>query len=394
MQALVQEMGGELPLHRLRTTPSRIRLRLSPSALSESPFDDDGSSSSSAAETASDASSVHTPRDSVAEYPVLYRTSNSDDALIRAENGLMAPPDVVSSPIRSQSEDDASARQYDAALQEYTVLHTRNVRLRNLLTRVEVAERNTDNDRAVQLEILEVKSKRRAWSVRSLLGRACADHAGFATPLRSSPLARCAAITPETIANGTWAHGSTHRRMAAGCDDTESALLFSPSYEPVLTRGLIPFPAIDDDGDDFCSTGPQDTLPLFAHPSEVETESEGDEYIEHHAPAHVWEGASTTASCSAVDLPGMLSNPDEVDNACFGAMSSPMPPTMMKHAQSPVSVPVDVFSDAYAYEEASCNEFTLSLGGRDPYAARRGRGGAPSKFLQRDWMVDTPIDCR
>lgn len=391
MQALVEEMGGELPLHRLRTTPSRIRLRLSPSVLSESPFDDDGSSSSSAADTVSDASSVHTPRDSVAEYPVLYRTSNSDDALIRAENGLMAPAVPVASPPHSLVEDDVDARQHDAALQEYTSLHARNVHLRSLLTRVEVVERNAECDRAAQLEILEIKSKRRAWSVRALLGRACADQAGFATPQRSSPLARCAVITPETLASGTWMHDGTPRRPVFGGEESEPAILYSSSYDEPCIRGTIPFPAMDGDGDDFCSTGPQDPLPLFAHPTEGDPELE--DHIERPMPSHVREAAS--ASCSAVDLPGMLYD-STMENAEFGIPSpliaaAPMP-HRPEHPQT--CLPIDVFGDGHALEAASCDEFTLSLGGRDPYMTHRGRSSMPQKFVRRDWMMELPVDCR
>lgn len=384
MQELVQELGGEMELHRLRSTPSRIRLRLSPSALSESPFDDDSASSSSAGETVSDASSVHTPRDSIAEYPVLYRASSSDDALIRAENGLMPPPTVVSSPPSpTRSEDHVLIRQNNAVMQEYTTLHTRNVRLRSLLSRVELAERNVECERVAQLAILEVKSKRRAWSVRALLGRASADQAGYATPQIGSPLARCVVSVSESGISEFHVPATSRGRFAVICEDAEPAELFSPSCEEYVARGTIPFPAIDND--DFCSTGPQDPLPLFGHPYEADSD---EECMNISSSMHVREVAS--ASCSAVDLPGLLSTDAE-----FGVQSCFPSPLVVQQMENPQSrIPIDVFGDSYNSEESSGEEFTLSLGSRDPYATRRGRGTTSSKFMNSDWMMSSPVDCR
>ncbi|KAI5117683.1 hypothetical protein M0805_003473 [Coniferiporia weirii] len=371
MQELVQEMGGHVPGGRLRSTPSRVRLRISPSALSESPFEDDESSSSSAD---TDGSSVHTPRDSIAEYPVLCRAASSDDALINAENGLIAPM-TTSTPPRSRSYEGALSQQQsqqpqqEGPLAEYTALHTSTVRLRAMLTRTESIENGMASDRAASLAILEVKSKRRAWSSHALLGGSNVAQAGLGMPLRSSPLARCAVHTPESLAAGVF--GGARRKLGTiresdgfpldvGADG--DVALFVPS------QGGIPFPQTES-LDDFCSTGPQDTLPLFAHPS--------DEYIE---PSRI------TASCSSDNLPGLL--------AAEQYAHSPMP---IRRADPP-AVPFDVFSDACVFDPATdrgCDEFTLSLDLHAYASPRRHtpKGGA-GRFVRDDWMAEPALDCR
>ncbi|THH05942.1 hypothetical protein EW145_g4428 [Phellinidium pouzarii] len=382
MHTLVQELGGELPGGRLHTTPSRLRLRISPSALSESPFEDDeSSSSSSAAETDTDASSVHTPRDSIAEYPLLCRASSSDDALINAENGLIIPS-AVSTPPRLRSYEDTQAKQYhqqcqqqrqqqEGPLAEYAALHATTVRMRAMLTRTETIERGTELDRTAHLAILEVKGKRRAWSSHTLLGRATMAQAGLGTPLRSSPLARGAVQTPDVVFARIHAPG-VRRRLGTICEsesdtvpldlncDAEPVMLLPPLC--VQPQGSIPFPQTES-LDDFCSTGPQDPLPLFAHPS--------DDYA---------ESSSTAASYSSDDLPGM-----------FAAESYPLSRSSMGKADLP-AVPLD----AYTFDPASdrgCEEFTLALDMHAHTNPRRHAPG-PERFAHDDWLVEPDTDYR
>ncbi|KAH8112842.1 hypothetical protein DFH11DRAFT_1728193 [Phellopilus nigrolimitatus] len=259
--------------------------RVSPSALAESPFEDDeesNSSSSATTETDTDASSVHTPRDSYAEYPgIMCRDAScSDDALVNAENGIVAASAA------------SSKQQQHGSLAEYNHLHASTVRLHALLHRSACAEASTAADRAAHLALLEAKSKRRAWSSHTLLGRACIDQAALSTPTRSSPLARCAVLTPETLLDRrgvprTPGGRLAVRRLGLGTiEEREDALRADAGDECFggSGGGGIPFPLTEPDGDDFCSTGPQDPLPLFGHPAEAD-DAEDVFAAETYAPA-------------------------------------------------------------------------------------------------------------
>lgn len=373
MQQLVQGLGGSLPSVHKR--PSTSRLRISPSALPESPFDDASSSTSSTSGSDdTDASSVHTPRDSYAEYPVMYRPSNSDDALINAERGIVAAPQLV--PSRSQEDTHMNRQcpapqpQQEGPLAEYTSLHASTLCLRALIHRTESTEQAFAADRCAHLAILEVKSKRRAWSSRDLLGNAQMAHAGLGCPLRSSPLAYCKVITPDTALEARKKYpgisrlppGILERRLELSNtnshQDGEPVNLLSPTSPtpPTISQSIIPFPQTED-GDDFCSTGPQD-LSLFGGPAEFE--SEDSEFIE--------SPTSYAYSCSSDDLPSL-----------FTSVQS-----------DPSMVPYQPFNPP---TRENCQEFTLGLDNKQQSLRSQGQlqsgiGRGRGRVAQGDWLVD------
>lgn len=334
---IVQNAGAELG--RVGHAP---RLRISPSALSENPFEDDEGSSATT-ETDTDGSSIHTPQDSFAEHPIMCHTTSSEDALINAENGVAVPRSPISSPVApSPPSYSRAAQRKPDPLAEYTMLHASAVRLRGLLCRTEETERNVTTERTTQMAMLEIKSRRRAWSARALLGSAPMVLAGLATPVRSSPLVWCEPVTPELLASKarlTVTPRSIATRLGAmrlstinegdsegGVPEdveSESAEGFELQDSSYNVQMRVPFPGTSDD---FCSTGPQDPLPLFAHPPEYSTS----DYTRPSFSGDVYEMYPMAYSDASMDDP-------------------------------PV-VPIHVYGDGFDPSTGpGCEEFTLAL---------------------------------
>ncbi|KDQ56776.1 hypothetical protein JAAARDRAFT_59030 [Jaapia argillacea MUCL 33604] len=176
MDALVQEVGG-LPQH-FRHPRRQVTDGSSPSSdttlSSSSPFFDDETDGQSSIDTETDDSSIHTPTDT----PLGYNFDGKSNSLPRTP-----------SPPTFSPEDLAT----------YTALSTRCFRLRQLLSRMEVVQKNIVHEEKHILSILEIKSKRRAWSNRRYVGGAAVRDVGLATPFRSSPLARFEPVTPDHL---------------------------------------------------------------------------------------------------------------------------------------------------------------------------------------------------
>ncbi|KAH9944899.1 hypothetical protein B0H21DRAFT_436235 [Amylocystis lapponica] len=173
MAFLVEEAGGVLPDLRDTTPPFPVRKRV-PSA----PFFDDEDEHGSLTDSSStdtDVSSVHTPVDSPAGSP--FNSVSSATAQTRG-----AVPQLPRSPSpRGFSPED---------LATYTTLSAQSTRLRALLARMADTREDVAHDERGFLAVLEVKSRRRAWSNGTYLGGARLAALGLATPFRSSPLAR------------------------------------------------------------------------------------------------------------------------------------------------------------------------------------------------------------
>lgn len=392
MQNLVQELGGELP--HIRSGASS-RTRISSSNVSESPFEDDASSTESE-------ESVHTPRDSMIDCPVLCRASPSEDALIKAEKGIVSStkPVPVSRPHSTQDSHSASHphapnRDRDGPMAEYALLHAQTVRLRSLIHHMEANERNIDADRAANLAILEVRSKRRAWSSIALHGRAEMSLAGLSRPMRSSPLAYCKVVTPQTLeapasvkSNGRYTMGIP--RMPGGRVGAtrmsvarERGISTAPSpsaaelHVPSQRGGYIPFPQTDP-GDDFCSTGPQDTTTLFGGP-----DAEMDDFVESSS-------SSTPSSCpsspsfSSDNLPELLKSISLSEAICDSASNDNaadefgtlVPPTVPSHILGPA-------------KDEKGQEFTLALDVPTTKARRHSRSmNSKPSFAPMPWISD------
>ncbi|THH16211.1 hypothetical protein EW146_g4390 [Bondarzewia mesenterica] len=180
MTWLVQQAGGVVPdLRQYAQFSSSQSLLSSPAAtLMPSPLDDDdeeGGELRSLADTNStdtDGSSIHTPTHT----PLVHRTHRFDHA-------CQVP--------RSPSPDMYSPED----LETYAALHNQSLHLRRLLVHMDVMQKNIALEERQLHSVLEIKSKRRAWSNRVYKGRAEMSELGLAMPFRSSPLARFEPIT-------------------------------------------------------------------------------------------------------------------------------------------------------------------------------------------------------
>ncbi|KAI0943582.1 hypothetical protein AcW1_002716 [Taiwanofungus camphoratus] len=185
MAFLVQEAGGAVPdllhTHLPRGLPSP---ELSGTTLvSEPPFYDeevDQTSLTDSTSTETDGSSVHTPVDTPSNSPFAH----SPDPGRPAQKVPRSP-----SPAEFSPEDLAT----------YTALSAHCMRLRQLLAGMDAARENGAADERAFLAVLEVKSRRRAWSNRAYMGGARMAGVGLALPFQSSPLARCEPMTPDRL---------------------------------------------------------------------------------------------------------------------------------------------------------------------------------------------------
>ena len=164
---------------------SRTRV-LPPSRESSTGTEDDGDCLSIAATTDTDDSSIHTPTEGVS----LHRNSYLNTEFPRSPS----PQDFT-------PED----------LELYHSLSQEGDRLRHLIHRNELLENRVSSDEAQLHSMLEVKSRRRAWSNRDFCGGAPMASVGLGTPFKSSPLARREPITPEAISTLQWIPGHNSR---------------------------------------------------------------------------------------------------------------------------------------------------------------------------------------
>ncbi|KAI1792757.1 hypothetical protein LXA43DRAFT_314540 [Ganoderma leucocontextum] len=158
--------------------------------------EDDASASTSVSasvSTETDGSSVHTPTDS----PVRSLFSP----------GIVTPPggaprlsslDTKALPQVPRSPSPPSPA-FDFDMPTYHTLSTMRSRLLHILARMDSSPRQISSGSS-DLTVLEIKSRRRAWSCRDYVGGARMHLIGLATPVYSSPLARCESVTAESLA--------------------------------------------------------------------------------------------------------------------------------------------------------------------------------------------------
>ncbi|EMD36916.1 hypothetical protein CERSUDRAFT_95189 [Gelatoporia subvermispora B] len=179
MAYLVQEAGGSPP-DLLSMSPPRGLL----TPPSEPALDDDADRSSltDSTSTDTDGSSVHTPVDSPANSPFV-----PTPPVLPAVIGLaLTPLRRTPSPPQFTTE----------ALATYTALAGHCARLRALVSRMDSVATNVAAEEASFLAVLEIKSRRRAWSSRAYMGGARMADVRLATPFRPSPLGRTEPLTP------------------------------------------------------------------------------------------------------------------------------------------------------------------------------------------------------
>ena len=86
-----------------------------------------------------------------------------------------------------------------ADLAAYTSLSGQRLRLQSVLTRIEAQLAMQAQDERQLQSVLEIKSRRRAWSNHQFMGKAYAKDMGLCLPARSSPLARFAPINASDL---------------------------------------------------------------------------------------------------------------------------------------------------------------------------------------------------
>jgi len=194
MAWIVQESGGVEP-SLLCTMPPRSRSLTASDmsgstlvSIAEAPLydddEDDQRSLTDSTSTETDGSSVHTPVDSPTA-SLFGHVPGTHSDMHRPKQSIPRSP----SPAEFSPEDLAT----------YTALSAQCLRLRQVIAHMDVTRMNAVSDEQSFLAVLEVKSRRRAWSNKAYMGGATMADVGLATPFRSSRLARCEPVTPEYL---------------------------------------------------------------------------------------------------------------------------------------------------------------------------------------------------
>ncbi|KAH9912579.1 uncharacterized protein B0H18DRAFT_960949 [Fomitopsis serialis] len=146
--------------------------------------------STEASSCTEDSESVHTPVDGEEgmpfALPLRSSSSSSSSSHSRADSLVDAHPHAADVP-RSPTPPSSQAT--------YAALSAQRIHLLKLLRSMNTHRVAAAQDARSARAVLEVKSRRRAWSSRAYLGRAEGRLCGLATPVRSSPLARCEPTT-------------------------------------------------------------------------------------------------------------------------------------------------------------------------------------------------------
>ncbi|KAL5514689.1 hypothetical protein ACEPAG_2005 [Sanghuangporus baumii] len=346
------------------------RYRITASVLSETPFDEEEESSSGTGEgsaesedTEASSVSVQTPKDVVPEYPLMCAGSAQEEDNVRVgkEGGIILPVARLSSSPTPQCPSSPQARvcshrpkkrssqppmwgradspQQRVQQHEYAILHASTIRLRTLIARTSQFVLSQAEERSAALIQLERRSRRRAWSCRQLMGGARTDIAikeGLFVPLRSTGLRWSWTLTTLEAEGATeqiQIHGRLQglgrpSRPMVVCSGPQEDLPVPMFYVPSQGNS-VPFPQTESasgEGDDFCSTGPQDTSTLFGA-------GEGDdEDSPDSASGNAQEQLAPFArSTSSDDLPSLFSSLSTPTSSSVTTPStSPSPPSDLK----------------------------------------------------------------
>lgn len=183
---LVQQAGGQVPDLVQSSRSGRVQNPPFPeptSFYSPSPFysdDDDGEGSE---DTDTDGSSIHTPSSSH------FRSPNGSHHAQQLSSDDQNQPKSRSSrtsfsPLQTLSSKD---------LAEYTAFSAMTLRLRQLFLLANARNTHTENEMKHHESVLEIRSRRRAWLNKSLVGGARGGNrdVGLAMPFQSSRLGQC-----------------------------------------------------------------------------------------------------------------------------------------------------------------------------------------------------------
>ncbi|KAH9934477.1 uncharacterized protein BXZ73DRAFT_45778 [Epithele typhae] len=191
--------GAELALnHTSRALRQTCSTSTTVSRFPEDDDDDLATVSATSLSTETDGSSVHTPIDSPARSPwtpALASPRTSVPCLAALDMKAPSSSQVPRSPSPPSPE-------FDFDMNTYHTLRTLRAHLQAVLHKMASTPHQIATGPAYDsnLTILEVKSRRRAWSARDYVGGARMNLVGLATVFRPSPLARCEPVTAETLA--------------------------------------------------------------------------------------------------------------------------------------------------------------------------------------------------
>lgn len=200
VEALIQEAGLGMTLYSSdgRDSPlshhaSKMTRTVSTGSksLSDSPFfEDDEFGGGETSSTDTDGSSVHTPTDSLLHttFPPSPLPIPKHKRIYQGVPRSPSPPSPPTSPTTTPS---------PKAISTLNTLSTLSNRLQILLGNLHQTHASMKSEEKQLLAVLEVKSRRRAWSNRDLLGGARVKDIGFGMPERGSSLSRCVVSSDE-----------------------------------------------------------------------------------------------------------------------------------------------------------------------------------------------------
>ncbi|KAJ3474871.1 hypothetical protein NLI96_g12208 [Meripilus lineatus] len=194
VEALIKEAGLGLTLYTNDGRESPLAFRgaklIRSRSIPDSPLfdDEDDLAEGETSSTDTDGSSVHTPTDSLLHttFPPSPLPTPKRKQVALAVPRTPSPPSPPTSPAPSPK-----------TLSTLNTLSTLSHRLQALLGNLHQTHASIKSEEKQLLAVLEVKSRRRAWSNRNLLGGARVKDVGFGMPERGSPLSRCAATSDD-----------------------------------------------------------------------------------------------------------------------------------------------------------------------------------------------------
>lgn len=165
----------------------------------------------------------------------------------------MQPPRASSPPFRPSLSVTVSPSQSPASpsalpLAAYTALSGERVRLLSILARLSSQHAAAQADEKQLLNVLEAKSRRRAWSNRAFMGSAHVRFVALATPDRRSPLSTATPITAASLRKDTSDAAREHLEglIGGGGKPKKRGLVVTTAESNILRL----FPVCEEDEDD------------------------------------------------------------------------------------------------------------------------------------------------
>ncbi|KAI0356849.1 hypothetical protein OH77DRAFT_1436034 [Trametes cingulata] len=378
-----------------------------PPSQQSSPDSDDSDDTTSATTSASatslttetDGSSVHTPTDSPACSPFVPAAEWLPQLPVYESK---APPQVPRSP---------SPPAYDFDMPTYHALNTLRSRLFAILTRLGSTPRQIHNLQqgmryGSDLTVLEIKSRRRAWSCRDFVGGARLSLIGLSTPVRSSPLVRCEPVTAEDLARIQAQVAEENERARLACLPDEGAEFGVPGpcggvrvMTKELDSRLFPLSEEDEEEEDEPRTGYRSGYSFDEYVEDEEWRNSPEYDLESGLLTFPRPDAVTASTAGPYSLPHSQSHPGVRPRTRSMRIDGPPRPISVSESQSlssggglsphsllcqplNVKVPVPVMLDNGDSLSGHSHgaEFTLSMDLPSPYST------SPRSPSPRGWV--------